>query len=86
MNFAYVDKLAKENNGVKILLVRQDLFDRTLNAKRLKTKDSQKLWKPSKITKRNRPKKVWVDKGTEFGGAFENFCAAEGASYHYLQL
>ena len=30
------------------------------------------------ITKRNRPKKIWVDKGTEFAGAFEKFCAAEG--------
>ena len=40
MDFAYVDKLAKENNGVKYLLVRQDLFDRTVNAKGMKTKDS----------------------------------------------
>ena len=30
------------------------------------------------ITKRNRPKKVWVDKGTEFAGAFKSFCAADG--------
>ena len=29
MDLAYVDKLSKENNGVKYLLVRQDLFDRT---------------------------------------------------------
>ena len=36
MDFAYVDKLAKENNGVKYLLVRQDLFDRTVNAKGMK--------------------------------------------------
>ena len=26
LDLAYVDKLAKENNGVKFLLVRQDLF------------------------------------------------------------
>ena len=37
MDFAYVDKLAKENNGVKLLLVRQDLLDRTVNAKGMKT-------------------------------------------------
>ena len=36
MDLAYVDKLAKENNGVKYLLVRQDLFDRTVNAKGMK--------------------------------------------------
>ena len=41
MDLAYVDKLAKENNGVKYLLVRPDLFDRTVNAKGMKTKVSQ---------------------------------------------
>ena len=30
------------------------------------------------ITKKNRPKKIWVDKGTEFAGAFKKFCTAEG--------
>ena len=79
-DLAYVDKLAKENNGVKYLLVRQDLFDRTVNAKGMKTKDSQETVKAfsSMITKRNRPKKIWVDKGTEIAGAFKKFCAAEG--------
>ena len=59
MDLAYVDKLAKENNGVKYSLNRQDLFDRTVNAKRMKTKDSQETVKvfPSMITKKNRPKK-----------------------------
>ena len=80
MDLAYVDKLAKENNGVKYLLVRQDLFDRTVNAKGMKKKDSQGTLKAfsSMITKRNRPKKIWVDKGTEFAGAFKKFCNAEG--------
>ena len=41
MDLAYVDKLAKDNNGVKYLLVRQDLLDRTVNAKGMKTKDSK---------------------------------------------
>ena len=45
MDLAYVDKLAKENNGVKYLLVRQDLSDRTVNAKRMKTKDTQETVK-----------------------------------------
>ena len=60
MDLAYVDKLAKENNGVKYLLVRQDLFDRTVNAKGMKTKDSQETVKAFSfmITKRNRPKKI----------------------------
>ena len=47
MDFNYVDKSAKENNGVEYLLVRQALSDRTVNAKGLKTNDSQKkLSKP----------------------------------------
>ena len=80
MDLAYVDKLAKENDGVKYLLVRQDLFDRTVNAKGLKTKDSQETVKAfsSMITKRNRPKKNWIDKETEFAEAFKKICAAEG--------
>ena len=80
MDLAYVDKLAKENNGVKYLLVRQDLFDRTVNAQGMKTKGSRETVKafPSMITKKSRPKTIWVDKGTEFAGAFKKFCAAEG--------
>ena len=41
MDLAYVDKLAKENNGVKYLLVRPHLFDRTVNAKGMKTRFSR---------------------------------------------
>ena len=80
MDLAYVDKLAKEINGVKCLLVRQDLFDRTVNAEGMKTKDSQETVKAfsSMIAKKNRPKKIWLDKGTEIAGAFKKFCTAEG--------
>ena len=72
--------MAKENTCVKYLLDRQDLFDRTVIANGMKTNDSQETVKAfsSKITKRNRPKRIWVDKGTEFAGAFIKFCAAEG--------
>ena len=54
MDIAYVDKLAKDNNGV-----RQDLFDRTVDAKGMKTKDSKETVKKfsKMITKKNRPKK-----------------------------
>ena len=45
MDLAYVDKLAKENNGVIHLPVRQDLFDRTVIVKGMKTKDSQETVK-----------------------------------------
>ena len=42
MDLAYVDNLAKDNNGVKFLLVRQDLFDRTVDAKEWKPKIPRK--------------------------------------------
>ena len=80
MDLAYVVKLAKENNSVKLLLVRQDLFDRTVNAEGLKTKDCRETVTAfsSMITKRYRPDKFWVYKGTELDGAFKKICAAEG--------
>ena len=34
------------------------------------------------ITKKNRPKKIWVDKGTEVAGAVKKFCAAEGTQVY----
>ena len=80
MDSAYVDKLVKDKNGVKCLPVRQDLFDRTVDAKGMKTKDHKEMLCAflTLITKKNRPKKVWVDKGTEFAREFEKLCKAEG--------
>ena len=80
MDLANVDKLAKHNIGVKYLLVRQDLFDRTIDAKGMKTKDSKETVKTfsKTITKKKRPRKIWVDEGTEFAGEFKKFCSAEG--------
>ena len=45
MDLAYVDNVAKNNKGVKYLLVRQDLFDRTVDTKGMKTKDSKETAK-----------------------------------------
>ena len=80
MDLAYVDELAKDNNGVKYILVRQDLFDRTVDAKAMKLKDSKETVRAflSMITKKNRPKKIRVDKGAEFAGEFKKICKAEG--------
>ena len=80
MDLAYVDKLAKDNNGVKYLLIRQDLFNRTMDAKGMKAKDAKETVRAflTMITKKDRPKKVWVDKGTEFAGELKKLCKAEG--------
>ena len=60
LDLGYVDKLAKDNNCVKFLLVRQHLFDRTVDAKGMKTRDSKETVNTfsKMITKKNRPKKM----------------------------
>ena len=79
MDLACVDKLAKDNNGVKYLLVSQDLFDRTRDAKRMKTEESKETVREflTMITKTYRPTKNWVDKGTDFAGEFKKLCKAD---------
>ena len=79
MDLEYVDKLAKGNKGVNYLLVRQDLFDRTVDSKGMKTKDSKETDCAflTMVTKKNRPKNIWVDKGTDFAGEFKKLCNAE---------
>ena len=80
MNLAHVDKLAEDINGVKYILVRQDLFDGTVDSKGMKTKDSKETVCVflTLITKENRAKELWVEKGTKFAGEFEKLCKAEG--------
>ena len=80
IDLAFVDKLAKDNNGVKHFIVHQDMFDRTVDEKRMKTNDSKETVKnfTKMITKKYRPKKFWVDQGTDFAGDFKKFCVAEG--------
>ena len=78
-DLAYVDQFAENNNGVKNLLARQDLFNKTVDAKGMKTKDSKETVKTfSKMnTKKNISKKYWVYHETEIAGEFKNFCCAE---------
>ena len=65
MDLAVVDKLAEENNNVKFLLIRQDLFDRTVDSKGMKTKDSQETARSfsTMITKRIVPRKFGLTWG-----------------------
>ena len=72
MELAYVDKLAKDNNGVKYLRARQNLFDRNVNAKGNKRKDFNETIRAilTMNTKKNRTTETWVDKGMEFAAEF----------------
>ena len=86
-DLTYVDKLAKDNNGVKYLLVCQDLFDRTVDAKGMTTRDSKEAVKAfsKMIIKKNKPKTICVELGTEFAGKFKNFYSSKGIEI-FLQL
>ena len=70
MDLAYVDKLAKDINSVKYLLVRQDLFDRTVDAKRNENKRFRENGSCIFVYdfKKEPSQKMWFDKGTEFAG------------------
>ena len=75
MDLAYVDKLAKDNNGVKYLVVRQDLFDRTVDARGMKTKYSRDTVRAflTMITKQNRPKKIGLTREQNLLESLKNY-------------
>ena len=83
---AYVDKLANENNGVKYLLVRQDLFDRTKNVEGMKTKHSTEPEKvfSSLITKKNRPKKFGLTRGPSWLERLKSLVLLRGYKFTLL--
>ena len=82
---AYVDDIAKDNNGVKYLPVLRDLFDRTAEVKGMKTKDSkEKVCSFSTtIAKKNQTGKIWVVKRRKIAGEFKNLSKAEGLEVYF---
>ena len=75
LDLAHVDKLAKENKDVKYLLVAVDCLSRYLRVDPLKSKYATTTADAFKKMIRNRrPKKVWVDAGTELKGSFSTLC------------
>ena len=73
-DLAFVDKLSKENNNVKYLLVVVDVASRFVRVQPMKNKYASttiEAFKKFKIF----PRRLWVDKGTEFAGTFKTFCA-----------
>ena len=77
MELAFVDKLASQNNGVKYLLVALflDIFSRFVRVQTMKTKYAKDTLQAFRkmISRKNTPEKLWVDKGTEYGGTFKKF-------------
>ena len=78
VDLAFVEKFAKYNSGVKYL-VAVDCLSRYLRVEPLKTKYATETAEAfKKMTKHKQPKKVWVDDGTEFLGAFKALCNKRG--------
>ena len=73
MDLAYVDKLAKDKNGVKYLLVCQHLFDRTIDAKGRKRKDAREIVLAffNYDYTRKSTQKIWMVQGTETAGEYK---------------
>ena len=71
LDLAHVDKLAKENKDVKYLLVAVDCLSRYPLKSKYATTIADAF---KKMIRNKRPKKVWVDAGTEFKGSFSTLC------------
>ena len=79
IDLAYVDKLAKYNKDIKYLLVAVDCMSRYLRVQPLKSKYATTTAEAfNQMIKTEKPKKVWVDKGTEFKGSFKTLCEKKG--------
>ena len=74
MDLVYVDKITKDIKDVKYLLLRRDLFDRTVDAKGMNTKNSKETIGAfsTRIAKKNAKKigSTWEQNMLE---SFKNF-------------
>ena len=75
---SYFEKLAKEKNGIKFLLVRQELFKKTVEDKGMKTNCLQRTQRTFRVfstmfAKQNWRKWFWVDNLTVPGWENRNF-------------
>ena len=70
-----MDKLAKENKDLEYLLIAVDCLSHYLRVEPLKSKYAKTTDDAfKKKINIKRPKKVWVDAGTEFKSSFSTLC------------
>ena len=75
MDLAHMDKLAKENNGVKYLLVSIDVLSRFVRVQPMKDKTAAAAKAALiKMLNTTKPRKIRVDDGTEFEASFKRYC------------
>lgn len=79
MDLADVSKLSKSNKNTRYLLVAVDVLSRFKRVQPMINKTAEVAADAfKKMLKNNQPQKVWVDKGTEFKGAFKKLCDNKG--------
>ena len=85
MDLAYVDKLANDNRGIKYFLVRQDVFDKTIDVRGLKTKDSKEALRAftQMITKRKRPQRFGLTREKNLLVNLKSFATEK--EYRFIQ-
>lgn len=82
-----MDKVAKDNDHVKYLLIAVDLLSRFVRVEPMKFKRArdakdafEKMLRDDAIPV---PSKLWIDEGTEFAGAFAQFCEDSGIHLYH---
>ena len=75
-DLADVHQLAKDNDGKNFLLVFVDCLSRFLRVEPINRKSAieTKNALEKMMTRKQRPEKIWVDKGKEFKGEFAKLC------------
>ena len=75
MDLACVDKIVKDKNGVKYILVLHDLFDRALDAKARETKGSKETTRAflTMITKKSRPENIGLTREQSLPESLKNY-------------
>ena len=85
MDLAVMDKLVRENNKITYLLVSVDVLSRFVRVQPMKSKtalDTKNAFMRM-LEGGQQPRKVWVDEGKEFEGAFKTLCLNLGIpTYH----
>ena len=75
LDLAHLDKLEEDNQGVKYLLVAIDVLSRNVRVQPMKDKTAASAKQAFiNMLVKEKPRKVWVDDGTEFEASFKSYC------------
>ena len=84
-DFAFVQDLAKENDGVNYLLVVTDVFSKSLWVRQMKNKNARSLVQAfdTILSEKRKPEELRTDKGTEFiNKSFQQFLKKQGIQFY----